>query len=184
MKLDLTPYEQKMQKSISIFREKLSVIRVGRASPAVLDKVTVDYYGAPTPLNGVASIKAQDATTLVIQPWDANMLKDIERAILASDVGITPQNDGKIIRLIFPQLTEERRKELTKQTAKMDEETKVAIRNIRRDANEAAKAAKKAGGMTEDEEAESEEDIQELTDKYIKESDKVAEEKNKEIMDF
>lgn len=184
MKLDLTPYEEKMKKTLSHYREELSVIRVGRASPAVLDKVTVDYYGAPSPLNSVASIKAQDATTLVIQPWDANMMKDIERAILASDVGITPQNDGKVLRLVFPQLTEERRRELTKQTAKLDENTKVAIRNIRREANDKSKSMKKNGEMTEDEIEQSEEDVQKLTDKYIKESDKITEEKNKEIMEF
>ena len=182
MKFDTKPTEERMQKTISTYAEHLSTIRAGRANPQVLSKVTVDYYGVPTPINQMAEVKATDPRTLMIAPWDASTLKDIERAIFESDVGITPANDGKVIRLAFPQLTEERRRELTKQTAKLGEEAKVAIRNIRRDANDQAKKMEKNGEMTEDEEKAAEKSIQELTDKYIKEVDKVTEEKNKEIM--
>ena len=148
----------------------------------MLSKVTVDYYGVATPINQVAEVKASDARTLVIQPWDASTLKNIEKAILASDVGITPQNDGKIIRLTFPQLTEERRREIIKQIAKHGEEAKVAVRNIRREANDKCKEMKKSGEMNEDEIKQSEKRIQDLTDKYIKEIDAITEDKNKEIM--
>ena len=182
MKFDTKTTEEKMKKSISAYSENLSTIRAGRANAAVLSKVTVDYYGVPTQINQMAEVKTSDARTLTIQPWDASTLKDIEKAILASDVGITPQNDGKLIRLTFPQLTEERRKELIKQIAKHGEEAKVAIRNIRREANDKCKDLKKNGEMNEDELKQSEKTVQDLTDKYIKEIDKITEEKNKEIM--
>lgn len=182
MKLNNKEYEDKMKKTVSVFETELSTIRAGRANPAVLDKITVDYYGTATPINGVAGINVTDARTIVIQPWDAKTLKTIEKAILASDLGITPANDGKVIRLAFPQLTEERRKELTKQIAKYGEEAKVALRNIRRDAIDKCKDMKKNSEMTEDEQKASEKSIQDLTDKYIKEVDKVTDAKNKEIM--
>lgn len=182
MKFDTKTTEEKMKKSISAYSENLSTIRAGRANASVLSKVTVDYYGVPTQINQMAEVKTSDARTLTIQPWDASTLKDIEKAILASDVGITPQNDGKLIRLTFPQLTEERRKDLIKQIAKHGEEAKVAIRNIRREANDKCKDLKKNGEMNEDELKQSEKSVQDLTDKYIKEIDKITEEKNKEIM--
>ena len=184
MKPDLTPYESKMKKSIASFEHELSTIRVGRANAAVLDKIHVDYYGTPTPINQMASISAPDARTLVISPFDGSTMKSIEKAILASDLGINPANDGKTIRLAFPQLTEDRRKELTKQVAKYGEEAKVALRNIRRDANDAFKDAKKKSEMTEDEVKTSEKSVQDLTDKYIKEIDKIVDKKNKEIMEI
>ncbi|MBR6426865.1 MAG: ribosome recycling factor, partial [Clostridia bacterium] len=148
----------------------------------VLDKISVDYWGSPTPINSLAQISTVDARTLAIQPWDASTLKSIERAILASDLGITPQNDGKVIRLNFPTLTEERRREISKQVAKMGEEAKVAVRNIRRDANEKAKAMQKKSELTEDEEKQAEKDIQNLTDRYIKEVDGITAKKQKEVM--
>ncbi len=181
---DIKPFEGKMRKSISVLEEDFGTIRVGRASSKVLDKITVPYYGTPTGLDGVATIKAADARTLVITPWETNMLKEIEKAILASDVGITPTNDGKCIRLIFPALTEERRKELTKKTAKMGEDCKVAIRNIRREANDNAKALKKNSTITEDDLKDAEKKIQDLTDKLIKEVDAVIAKKDKEIMEI
>ncbi len=180
----MKPYEEKMKKSISVLEEDFATIRVGRASAKVLDKVTVSYYGSPTGIDGVATVKASDARTLVITPWEASMLKEIEKAILASDVGITPTNDGKCIRLVFPALTEERRKELTKKTAKMGEDCKVAIRNIRRDANDAAKAMKKNSEITEDDLKSAEKTIQDVTDKLIKEVDAVVSRKDKEIMEI
>lgn len=182
MKLDVKVYEEKMKKSVAGFEHELTTIRAGRANAAVLDKITVDYYGAPTQINAIAEVKASDARTLVISPWDASTLKNIEKAILASDLGLQPVNDGKLIRLAFPQPTEEKRKQLTKDVAKMTEDAKVAIRNIRRDANDKCKDMKKAGEMTEDEQKASEKSIQDLTDKYIKSLDAVAEAKNKEIM--
>ncbi|MBO5870656.1 MAG: ribosome recycling factor [Clostridia bacterium] len=181
---DVKPFEEKMKKSISVLEEDFATIRVGRASSKVLDKVMVSYYGSPTNLEGVATIKATDARTLVITPWEANMVKEIEKAILASDVGITPTNDGKCVRLVFPALTEERRKELTKKTAKMGEDCKVAIRNIRRDANDAAKAAKKNSELTEDELKTAEKNIQDMTDKLIKDVDAAVAKKDKEIMEI
>ncbi len=181
---DIKPYEAKMKKSISVLEEDFATIRVGRASAKVLDKITVPYYGTPTGLDGVATIKASDARTLVITPWEASMLKEIEKAILASDVGITPTNDGKCIRLVFPALTEERRKELTKKTAKMGEDCKVAIRNIRREANDAAKAMKKNSEITEDDLKNAEKTIQDVTDKIIKEVDATVAKKDKEIMEI
>ena len=182
MKYDTKPTEERMQKTINAYAEHLSTIRAGRANPQVIAKVTVDYYGVPTPINQMAEVKATDPRTLTIAPWDATTLKAIEKAILESDVGITPANDGKVIRLPFPQLTEERRRELTKQTAKLGEEAKVAIRNIRRDSMEEAKKMKNNGELTEDEQKQAEKLIQDVTDKYIKEVDKVTAEKDKEIM--
>ena len=181
---NMKPFEEKMKKSISVLEEDFATIRVGRASAKVLDKITVSYYGSPTSIDGVATIKASDARTLVITPWEANMVKEIEKAILASDVGITPTNDGKCVRLVFPALTEERRKELTKKTAKMGEDCKVAIRNIRRDANDAAKAMKKNSEITEDDLKTAEKNIQDVTDKLIKEVDAVVARKDKEIMEI
>lgn len=181
---EMKTYEEKMKKSISVLEEDFATIRVGRASSKVLDKVTVSYYGSPTAIEGVATIKAADARTLVITPWESSMLKEIEKAILASDVGITPTNDGKCVRLVFPALTEERRKELTKKTAKMGEDCKVAIRNIRREANDAAKAMKKNSEITEDDLKNAEKTIQDVTDKLIKEVDAVVAKKDKEIMEI
>ena len=182
MKLELKTYEEKMKISISAYESDLSTIRVGRANAKVLDKIEVEYYGTPTPINQMAEIKVPEPRALTITPWDASTLKMIEKAIQASDLGITPQNDGKTIRLNFPQLTEDRRKELSKQVSKMGEDAKVALRNIRRDANDKCKDMKKKSEMTEDEQKQSEKAIQDLTDKYIKEIDKVTEAKEKEIM--
>ena len=182
MKLALNDYEAKMKKSIAAYEEELDGIRAGRANPAVLNKVTVDYYGAQTPISQVGDVKATDAHTLVISPWDASLLKGIEKAILASDIGITPMNDGKVLRLTFPQLTEERRRELTKQVSRSGEDAKVAIRNIRRDANDKIKAMKKNSEMTEDEAKESEKNVQDLTDKYIKNIDEISAAKEKELL--
>ena len=184
MKLDTKDFEVKMQKSIEAYKNELATLRAGRATPDVLSRVTVDYYGSPTPINGVAAVSVSDARTLTIQPWDPSTLKGIERAILASDLGITPLNDGKVIRLVFPQLTEERRREMTKQIAKLGEGAKVAVRNIRRDANDKVKAMKKDGDMTEDEVKASDKAVQDLTDRFIKEIDKMTEEKTKEIMEI
>lgn len=182
MKLDTKEFEKKMDKTIEVFEEALSLIRAGRANTAVLSKLTVDYYGAPTAVTQMAEVKVTDPKTLVIQPWDATTLKSIEKAILASDIGITPMNDGKIIRLTFPQLTEERRKELKKTIAKYSEEAKVSIRNIRRDANDKSKAMKKNSEMTEDEQKQSDKAIQDLTDKYIKDIEAITSAKETEIM--
>ena len=184
MKLDLKPFEEKMKKSIAVLEDEFGGIRVGKASAKLLDKIKVDYYGSPTSIDGVATVKAPDPRTLVITPWEANMLKAIEKAVQASDLGITPQNDGKCIRLAFPSLNEERRKELVKQVSKMGEEGKVALRNIRRDANDACKTMKKNGEMTEDEQKASEKSVQDLTEKFIKEVDAVVSKKEKEIMEL
>ena len=182
MKLDLKPYEEKMKKSISSFESELSTIRAGRANAAVLDRIQVDYFGSPTQINAIAAVKVTDAMTLTITPWDVSTVKNIEKAIQASDLGINPVSDGKTIRLSFPQPTEEKRKQLTKDVAKLAEEAKVAIRNIRRDANDKAKEMKKNSEMTEDEQKQSEKSVQDLTDKYSKVIDSVADAKNKEIM--
>ena len=184
MRFDVKHYEEKMKKTIAVLGEDFASIRVGRASAKLLDKITVPYYGTPTGLDGVATVKTTDARTLLITPWETSILKEIEKAILASDLGITPQNDGKSIRLSFPSLTEERRKELTKKTAKMGEDSKVAIRNIRREAVDTAKKAQKAGELTEDDLKLAEKDIQDLTDKYIKEVDVVVAKKDKDIMEI
>ena len=184
MKFDVKPYEQKMKKTIEVLESEFATIRVGRASARVLDKITVPYYGVPTSIDGVATVKSPDARTLIIQPWETSVLKEIEKAIAASDLGIMPQNDGKTIRLSFPPLTEERRKEMTKKTAKMGEEAKVAIRNLRRDANEDAKKQKKDSLLTEDEQKDAEKNVQDLTDRYVKMVDEVVDKKDKEIMAF
>ncbi len=182
MKLDSKDFEAKMKKTIEVYEHELAGIRAGRANPAVLDKITVDYYGTPTQINAMAQVQVTDARTIVIQPWDASTLKSIDRAIQASDLGITPQNDGKLLRLIFPQPTEERRKELTKQVSKLGEDAKVALRNIRREANDKCKDMKKAGDMTEDEQKASEKSVQDITDKYTKNVDTITAAKTKEIM--
>ena len=174
------PYDAKMQKTIEVVMSDFAGVRAGRANAGVLDKITVEYYGTETPIHQVASIP--DPRTLVIQPWDGTLLKAVEKALLASDLGINPQNDGKVIRLIFPQLTEERRKELTKQVKKYGEGGKVAIRNIRRDAMEKFKAMKKKSEITEDDLKELEEDLQKLTDKRCKEIDDLTAKKEAELM--
>lgn len=173
-------HEEKMTKTISVLREELAAIRAGRANPAVLDKLVVDYYGAPTKINQLAAVSVSEARTLVIQPYDKSTLKSIEKAIQASDIGINPNNDGSVLRLLFPPLTEERRKELAKSIAKMGEDSKVAIRSIRRDANEKLKAMKKAGEITEDDQKDLENQTQKMTDKFIAEIDKIAAEKERD----
>ena len=175
-------YDVKMQKTIEVVVSDFAGVRAGRANAAVLDKITVEYYGTETPIQQVASISTPDARTLVIQPWAGTLLKAVEKALLASELGINPQNDGKVIRLIFPQLTEERRKELTKQVKKYGEGGKVAIRNIRRDAMEKFKAMKKKSELTEDDLKELEEDMQKLTDKRCKEIDDLTAKKEAELM--
>ena len=184
MKLDTKDYEAKMKKTIAAYMENLSTIRAGRATPDVLKKVSVDYYGAPTPIASIAEVKVVDARTLVITAWDKSAMKGIEKAILTSDIGIHPQNDGSCIRLCFPPTTEETRRNLSKQISKMGEDAKVAIRNIRRDANDKVKADKKNSVMTEDEAKASDKNVQDLTDKYIKEIDNITAAKTKEIMEI
>lgn len=181
MKADFGAYESKMKKTLDVLSHNLAAIRAGRANAAVLDRVTIDYYGTPTPLNQVAAISTPDPRTLAIQPWDASVLKQIEKAIQMSDVGINPQNDGKLLRLAFPPLTEERRKELIKQVSKEGEDSKVAVRNIRRDALDKFKAAHKKSEMTEDELSDAEDGMQKLTDKYIKDIDGMTAKKSKEL---
>ena len=184
MKAHLQPYDEKMTKTVDVLERNLMGIRAGRASAAVLDQVTVDYYGVPTAINSLAGVTVPEPRMLVIQPWDKSTLKAIEKAIMASDIGINPANDGTAIRLAFPPLTEERRKELSKKVAKYGEEAKVAIRAIRRDANEKFKVTKKNAEITEDDEKAYEEDIQKQTDQYIKDIDKVCASKEKEIMEI
>ena len=184
MNPELKLHEEKMTKTISVLREELAAIRAGRANPAVLDKLEVDYYGVPTPIQQVASISVPDPRSLMIQPWDASVLKGIEKAILASELGINPQNDGRVIRLVFPQLTEERRKELAKQVKKYGEESKVAVRNIRREAIDKFKKQQKASEITEDDYKDIEKDIQKLTDDYIKEVESIADAKEKELFEI
>ena len=184
MKLDTKVYEEKMKKTIASYQDNLSTIRAGRANPDVLKKITVDYYGSPTAINAVAEVKVTDARTITITAWDKSIMKGIEKAILTSDLGINPQNDGSCIRLSFPPMTEDRRRELSKQISKLGEEAKVAIRNIRRDANDKVKADKKNSIMTEDEAKASDKLVQDLTDKYIKEIDTVTANKTKEIMEI
>ena len=174
-------YENRMKKTVEVLQTQNASVRAGRANAAVLDQITVEYYGAATPIHQIASISTPDPRTLVIQPWDASSLKAIEKAIQASDLGINPQNDGRLLRLVFPQLTEERRKELAKQVTKYGEECKVAIRNIRRDAMESFKAQKKKSEITEDDLKDIEKDMQKLTDDYIKKIDGVTEAKIKEL---
>lgn len=174
-------YEEKMKKTLASLEAELATIRAGRANPHILDKLTVDYYGSPTPLQQVANITVPEARMIQIQPWESSMIKAIEKAILCSDLGLNPNNDGKMIRLVFPELTEERRKELVKDVKKKGEGAKVAVRNIRRDANDAFKKLAKQD-VSEDEIKELEDQIQKLTDKYIKEVDKAIENKSKEIL--
>lgn len=184
MKEQLKKTEEKMQKSIRVLEGEFAAIRAGRANPALLDKLTVDYYGTPTPINQMAAISVPEARMLVIQPWDISTLKQIEKAILASDLGLTPNNDGKVIRLNFPPLTEERRKSLAKDVHKAGEEGKIAIRSIRRDSIEKIKAMKKSGELTEDDVKDGEKEIQKLTDKYCKDVDTMIAAKEKEIMEI
>ena len=179
----MTNAENKMKKAIGALENDLASIRAGRANPAILDKISIEYYGAQTPLAQVGTISVPEARSLVIQPWDNSMLKAIEKAILASDIGITPNNDGKVIRLNFPPLTEERRKELSKGISKRGEEGKVAIRNIRRDSLEQFKKQKKDGEITEDDLKDLEDKIQKMTDKFVKEIDTIIASKTKEIME-
>ena len=180
--MDYTNIKEKMEKTISVLSEKFSEVRAGRANPAILNKVKIDYYGTPTPINQVAGVSVPEARLIVIQPWDASVLKEIEKAILASDIGINPNNDGKVIRLAFPELNEERRKEIVKDIKKMAEEAKVAVRAIRRDGIDEAKTKQKNSEMTEDELKTAEDEIQKITDKYVEEVEKVLEQKEKEIM--
>ncbi len=177
------PTEEKMKKTMNVLKEDLAGLRAGRANPAVLDKVNIDYYGVATPIAQLGNISVPEARVIIIQPWDAKLLKEIEKAIQKSDIGINPNNDGKVIRLVFPPLTEERRKELTKVVKKHGEEAKVAVRSIRRDAIEHFKAQKKNGEITEDDLKDIEKDMQNLTDKYIAEIDKAVETKEKEILE-
>ena len=181
---DYKEFESKMKKSCEALSAQLATIRAGRANAAVLDQIQVDYYGVPTPIQQVASIATPDPRSLLIQPWDNKLLKGIEKAILSSDLGINPQNDGRSIRLVFPPLTEERRKDLVKQTKKYGEEYKVAIRNIRRDAIEKLKKQQKASEITEDDYKIAEKDVQKLTDDFIKEIDKITEKKEKELTEI
>ena len=176
--------ENRMSKTVSVYKEDLLTIRAGRANPSLLDKITIDYYGQATPLNQAASISAPEARLLVIQPWDANLIPEIEKAILKSDLGLNPSNDGKLIRLAIPQLTEERRQDLTKVVKKNGESAKVAVRNIRREAMDDVKKLEKNKEITEDEQKVYEEDIQNLTDKHIKLIDQATENKEKELMEI
>ena len=175
-------YEEKMDKTISVFEENLSEVRAGRANPAILNKITVSYYGVPTPINQVAGISVPEARMILIQPWDTSLLKEIEKEILKSDIGINPNNEGKVIRLNFPELNEERRKELVKDIRKVAEEAKVAIRSIRRDAMDEAKEMQKKSEITEDDLKNEENEIQKLTDKKVEEIDNMLANKEKEIM--
>ena len=180
--MDYTNMKERMEKTVNNFNERLLEIRAGRANPAILNKVKIDYYGTPTPINQVAGVSVPEARLIVIQPWDMSVLKEIEKAILASDIGINPNNDGKVIRLAFPELNEERRKELVKDVRKIAEEAKVAIRSIRRDGIDEAKAAQKNSEITEDELKMAETEIQKITDKNIEEIDKILANKETEIM--
>ena len=182
-KPDRDKYEARMKKTVEVLESDFSTIRAGRANPAVLDRLTVEYYGVATPLQQVASVAAPEPRVLVIQPWDASTLKAIEKAIQTSDLGINPANDGRVIRLVFPPLTEERRKELIKQVKKLSEESKVAIRNVRRDAVDEFKSQKKKSVITEDDLAIAEKDVQDLTDRYIRVIDETAAKKEKELME-
>ena len=184
MKDVLKKAEEHMGKSVAVLQDDYAAIRAGRANPAVLDKVMVDYYGAPTAINQLAAVSVAEARILTIQPWDASVCRALEKAIQTSDIGINPQSDGKIIRMVFPPLTEDRRKELAKDIRKMAEDAKIAVRNIRRDAMDKLKAMKKGGELTEDDLKQAEKKTQDLTDKYCKEIDSVQEKKQKEIMEI
>lgn len=182
MEEQLLVYEEKMEKTCKALESDFSTIRAGRANPNILNKITVEYYGVPSSLQQVANVSVPEPRIIQIQPWEKSLIKSIEKAIMVSDIGITPNNDGKVIRLVFPELTEERRKELSKDVKKKAENSKVAIRNIRRDANEAFKKMEKNSEITEDELKDATEEIQKLTDKYIADIDKLSENKTKEIM--
>ena len=182
MSVDFKEFSKKMDRTLDYLGEEFDAVRAGRANPRVLDRITVEYYGSETALNGVATISSPDARTLVIQPWDGKLLKDIQKAIQTSDLGINPQNDGRVIRLVFPQLTEERRKDLIKQVKKYAEEAKVALRNIRRDGMDYVKKLKKNSEITEDDQKKAEKDLQDLLDQYIKKVDVVLAAKEKELM--
>lgn len=184
MREELKPFNGKMEKVFDTLKEDYDSIRAGRANPGILDRLNVEYYGAMTPVNQLAAVSVAEARILVIQPWDKSALKAIEKAINTSEIGIPPQNDGSCIRLIFPPLTEERRKELCKQVAKHAEEAKIGIRNCRRDANEFIKKQQKDKLITEDDEKDIEKDIQKLTDDFVEKIEKLAEEKEKEIMEI
>lgn len=178
----IKPFEGKMQKSLDTLKEEYVGIRAGRANPHLLDKLRVDYYGTPSAIQAVANVSVPEARIIQIQPWESKLIKEIEKAILASDLGLTPSNDGKIIRLVFPELTEERRKDLVKDVKKKAENTKVAIRNVRRDANDAIKKLAKSNEISEDEQKQIEDEIQKITDKFVAEVDKAMEDKSKEIL--
>ena len=180
--MDYSKIEEKMSKTINVYKENLAEIRAGRANPAVLNKIKIDYYGTPTPINQVAGVSVPEARLIVIQPWDASILKEIEKAILAADIGINPNNDGKVIRLAFPELNEERRKEIVKDIKKMAEEAKVVVRNARRDGIDEAKKLQKDGEITEDELKQAESEIQKITDKNIEEIDNILNKKEQEVM--
>ncbi len=179
---DMEAFQDRMEKTIQNLEEEFNTIRVGRANPHILDKITVDYYGTPTPLQQVGNISVPEARMLLIQPWDSSLIKEIEKAIQASDVGINPSNDGKVIRLVFPELTEEKRKEESKEVKKKGEQAKVAIRNIRRDAIDLFKKQRKDNAITEDDQKDLEESLQKMTDEYIKKVDKRIDAKIKEVM--
>ena len=182
MNVDFKDFSRKMDKTLDVLAENFGAVRAGRANAKVLDRISVEYCGSETPLNGVATISSPDARTLVIQPWDTKLLKDIQKAIQTSDLGINPQNDGRVIRLVFPQLTEERRKELTKQVKKYAEDAKVAMRNIRRDGMDYVKKLKKNNEITEDDQKKAEKDLQDMLDKFIKRVDDACAAKEKELM--
>ena len=184
MKPETKKAEEKMQKALAALNSNFNTIRAGRANPAVLDRITVEYYGTPTPLNQMAAISVPDPRTLMISPWDRSTLKSIEKAIQTSDLGINPNNDGSVIRLVFPPMTSERRNELAKEVHKMAEEGKIALRNIRRDAMDKLKAQKKNGEITEDDVKDGEKEIQKVTDKYVKEADAMVDKKIKEIQEI
>ncbi|MBQ8769479.1 MAG: ribosome recycling factor [Oscillospiraceae bacterium] len=182
MSVDFTDFSRRMDKALDHLQDEFGAVRAGRANPRVLDRISVEYYGSETPLNGVATISSPDARTLVIQPWDTKLLKDICKAIQMSDLGINPQNDGRVVRLVFPQLTEERRKELAKQVKKYAEDAKVAMRNIRRDGMDYVKKLKKNSEITEDDQKKAEKDLQDILDKNIKRVDDATAAKEKELM--
>lgn len=184
MSAETSHYKEKMDHTIHHLSRDLGAIRAGRANPAILDKVTVDYYGSPTPINQVAAVAVSEARVLTISPWDASLMKAIEKAILTSDIGINPTNDGRVMRLVFPSPTEERRKQLVKEAMHLGEEAKIAVRNVRREALEKFKAMKKAGDVTEDDQKSLEEEMQKITDKAVKEIDSICETKKKEIMEI
>ncbi|MBQ7706728.1 MAG: ribosome recycling factor [Lachnospiraceae bacterium] len=178
----LKQYEEKMEKSVENLRSEYASIRAGRANPHILDKLRVDYYGTPSPLQQVANITVPEARTIIIQPWEASLIKEIEKAIITSDLGVTPNNDGKAVIINFPELTEDRRKEMVKDVKKKGEAAKVAVRNVRREANEAVKKMNKANEISEDELKDNEDKIQKMTDKFVEQIDKAIEEKSKEIL--